>query len=204
MANYIDIDSLYRDRETYPNPADFTIRPSDTLTWYPLRVISRNPPDTKLAAQNLFQSISLLSLIIPYHDEFADLPKLYVDMHCLKYQDTPMIYTIDNKLSTARFVCVPEKIQNDSSGTPVWIHFKGITKDQTFRFYSNETIVFKVFTRTNTVLPLSDPVVDPVSNEVLPLDPNLQVLATFEVVPYLRDGDYAQGIGNYLLNNNSH
>jgi len=195
MSNYLEIDSTYRDRNDYPNPAEFTIPPDQTQTWYPLRRVNQNPPNPKYAARDRFQSITLKLLTIPYSPIYVAEPRMYIDLHSLTYTDAPLIYTIDDHLNNARFACAQEKIQNDEFGNPVWIHYKGLTNDQTYRFKSDEAVYIRVFTRDGVTIPIADTSIPD------PPDPSQQIIVSFEVTPYLRDGDYEHGIGDYLIKN---
>jgi hypothetical protein len=185
MSQFIHLDSVYRDRITYPNPADYELTPSQVATWFPeARDIKANPQNTNTKALEFATDINIQLMTLPYDPALLSFPVLYVDFHSRIYDDRFLIASIDGTQSNARFICVLDKVQNDSTGTPVWCHYKSSIR-QALRFKRNDSVVFRVTTRNGTVLPFwidADP--------ALSADPTKQSLLTLELVPYLRDGRY--------------
>ena len=189
MATFIDLDSMWRDREIYPNPADYQLTPAQIKSWFrtsrTVQAFNSNPSVQPL---DFAVSINIKELTLPYDDSIAGLPRIYVDFHCRKYNDIHLIQAIDGRHSEARFVCKPHNIQNDSNGNPLWIHYT-CNMEQVTRFSRNDMIIFRVTTRDGSVIPNFDTLVPDDA------DPDKQILAVFEITPYLRDGDYGAGEG---------
>lgn len=186
MANLIFLDSYWRDFITYPNPAQYDIPPEQLLGgWFAQsREVRGNPQDPVTRPHEFATDIKLHHLIVPYSVDVVSLPLLILDMHTQPYNDINLIATIDGTLPSARFICPFDKVQNDSTGAPMWIHYKGGIQ-QTLRFKRNGTVTFKVMGRNGETIPI----VDIVPPNTTP-DPNKQILVTFEVIPYIRDADF--------------
>lgn len=184
MSSYFHLDSLFRDRETWPNPANYQLKPDQVGTWYrQARSIRAHPQNPSTNPLEFATSIKLHHLIIPYDAAFANLPVLYIEFRSKRYNDIHLVQSIEGNKADVQFVCINQKIQNDGAGSPLWIHFAS-TMDQVMRFSRGDEIIFKVTTRDGTVLPNQD------TTPPIAADPNKQILATFEVTPYIRDGDY--------------
>lgn len=67
MATYIDLDSVWRDRATYPNPCDYQLLPDQVNTWTKAardtKALPSNPNERPLDFVN---SISLISASLPF------------------------------------------------------------------------------------------------------------------------------------------
>jgi len=188
MATFIDLDSIWRDREVNPNPAEYELRPQQVETWFRgARSVRAHPQNPNLQPLEFATTVNIRYLTVPYTEFLAGIPRLYVDLHTVKYNDIHLIQTIDGRHPTARFICAFDKIQNDAGGEPLWIHY-ACRMEQTMRFKRDDPVVFRVMTRDGSVLPNTDTLVpeDP--------DPNKQILATFEITPYIRDGDYENSL----------
>ncbi|MDB4769404.1 hypothetical protein OAG24_00415 [bacterium] len=184
MSTYFHLDSLFRDRETWPNPASYEVKPDQVATWFrQARSVRAHPQNPSTSPLEFVSSINLHHLIIPYDASFVGLPVLYVEFRSKKYNDIHLVHSIEGNKADVQYVCVLEKIQNDSAGDPMWIHFRS-TMEQVMRFRRGDEIIFKVTTRDGSVLPNVDTLVP------IAADPNKQILATFDVIPYIRDGDY--------------
>lgn len=187
MASYVDLYSLWRDRDTYPNACDFEVLPSQIKHWFKeSREVRAFPQKPNARPLEFVDSITLLSLTLPYDDRLAVLPRLYVDFHSRLYNDQYLLNQIDGKIPNARFICLPERIQYDIDGTtPIWIHYKSHT-DQVMRFNRDDTVTLKVMNPEGIVLPyfIED---DPTEQA----DITQQSLTTFKVIPYIRDNEYS-------------
>lgn len=182
MASFIDVNSLYRDYATHPNPADFTVHGDDQIGWFLTnRRVSSNSKNPAMLSSGFATSIKLESITIPYSDDFAILQRIYVEFRSnTTIGSTGLIQTMQNKVPDAMFACVLDKIQNDSDGNPVWLVWKGIN-DQVMRWDKNKDINFKIMTPTGSTLDIQD---------TDPPDPANQVIAFFRFEPYSIDADY--------------
>lgn len=185
MSQYIDLDSIYRDVETHPNPADYSISPDKLIAWY------RSSRRTRASAQNpstmpadFVTSCKLLNLIIPYQEEFTTIRRLYVDFRSTTSLGmVSLISTIDNTVPDAVFACTFEKNQNDEDGNPVWMHWKGL-HSQVMRFEKDKELKIRIFTSDGNTIPITDSV---------PPDPLKQTSALFEIENFTVDADYRNG-----------
>lgn len=184
MASFIDLDSIFRDREVWPNPADYTLSESQVDTWYKeARSVRAYPQNPNIQPLEFATTLNITYLTIPYTEELASIPRVYIDIHSREYKDIHLISAINGKQPDAKFICSFDKIQFDNNFVPTWIHYK-CDMEQTMRFRRGDPITFKVMTRNGNVLPNGDTLVPDVA------DPNKQILCTLAVTPYIRDGDY--------------
>ena len=183
MSNFIHLDSLYRDREEYPNENDYQVTPQQVETWIkPPRAVRAFPANPNLQPLEFMTTVNICGFITPYSDELAALPVIYVNVRSLLYDDQFLIYTINGKHNEIKFVCIIDKVQFDNNGNPIWIHWKTSGMVQTMRFRRGYPIIFRITTRSGDVLPQTDNPPDQ------PPNPSQQTLITFEIVPYIRDG----------------
>ena len=188
MANFIDLDSIWRDRETYPNENNYEVGPSQVETWYKTaRAVRALPQNPNILPLEFATTINIKYLTLPYSDTLFELPRVYINFRAKRYSDIHLINAIDGKQADSKFVCVPDKIQEDKNGNPLWIHYK-CHMEQTMRFVRGEPVVFQILTRDGSILPQLDANV--------PNNPNpiKQSLCTFEVTPLIRDGDYSADV----------
>lgn len=189
MATFFDLDSVYRDKETWPNPNYFELNPSEISTWHPNpRMVRKIADDPNSRPREFVVTMNIKDLTLPWTQDIAPLPRVYVDFHSKLYNDTHFMNTINGVHKFAKFVCIPDKVQNDENGDPAWIHFKS-DMEQIMRFERKYPIVFKVTTRSEDVLPNPD---TPPGDEA---DPTKQTLCTLEMTSYIRDNDYS----NHLI-----
>lgn len=105
MSNFIHLDSSYRDREDYPNPADFTVNVANMQTgWYREARRVRAVASTQPRVLEAVTSLNIVDLMIPYYESFTREPVLYMDIHSENENDTPVIATMNATVNTARFV----------------------------------------------------------------------------------------------------
>lgn len=183
MSSYIDLDSTVRDFETYPNPAEYRLSPDKLIGWSSfsrrVRSIAPNPSTQPL---NFATSVSLLNIIVPFDEDFVTIPRLYVDFRTSStLGSSNLISQIDGRNPDAIFVCVFERIQNNSISDPIWIHYRCLNNEQVMHIKKNHEVNFRVFTSDGNTLPIVD---------TDPPDPFKQVYATFSLKPYVIDGDY--------------
>lgn len=186
MASYVDLDSIWRERESYPNENDYQLLPAQVKTWVKqnrtVTSTSRNPGMRPL---EFAVTIEIKYLALPYTADLMAYPRVYVNFRSRNYDDIRLIDCIDGKHPDAKFVCSFDKIQYDSLNNPVWIHYKSGMK-QTMRFERGQPVVFQVCGRNDIPLPQQDtpPSQDP--------DPLKQTLCTFEIKPYEIDGEFSE------------
>lgn len=185
MATFVDLDSFERDRETYPNPNDYQLQVQQIKTWNRAsRSVRAFPQNPNIEPKEFVTTINIRYMTLPYSDAVAALPRIYVNFVSRTYKDINLIQTINGIHSDAKFICVPDRIQEDpNTGNPIWIHYK-CSMEQTMRFKRDDPILVQFTTRSGDVLPNTDTLVPN------PPDPNQQTLITFELTPYIRDGDY--------------
>jgi len=189
MATFIDLDSIKRDREVYPNPNDYELRPYQVKTWFRAsRTVRAFPQNPNTEPLEFVTTVNIKHMSLPYSARLAALPRIYVEFRSRSYKDIHLIQTIDGIHSDVQFVCVPDRIQDDpTSGNPAWIHYK-CHMEQTMRFKRDDTILLRFTTRSETVLPNTDTLIPD------PPNPAQQTLITFELTPYIRDSDYTNSM----------
>jgi len=184
MASFIDLDSTWRDRTMFPNENKYELTPKQVVSWTKkARTVRAFPEDPALRPLEFVTTINLKYLTLPYTDLLSTIPRIYINFSSREYKDTRLINTIDGRLPESKFICQFDKVQSDSLGNPIWIHYK-CEMEQTMRFKRDDTIILELTSRDGNTLPQNDnpPDQDP--------NPDVQTLLTFEVTPYIRDGDY--------------
>jgi hypothetical protein len=190
MASFLDLDSTYRDREQFPNPAQYTVPPEQSEVWFSqARIVNEVGSVSPVLPMDFATNIKLLMLTIPYTaSSTAIYPVLYVDMHCSFYNDSRLISCINGNHAGDRFVCQFNQIINNSSNAATWIQYK-CDMTQTIRFKRNDTIFFQISNNLGQVLAITDTLPPSGPN---PLE---QTFATFSITPYLRDYRYTSANG---------
>jgi hypothetical protein len=201
MATFTDLDSTYRNRNTYPNPANYTVEDSQVRAWsVNPRTVSANSARPGSRALEFVESIDVERFILPYTDvtyvnklgvtitvPLADIQRVYLDVHTSRYNDQGLISTIDNKNTKAKFMFVQDKIQEDTLGNPRWIHYK-CKMNQVMRFARNEPIIINIMQELGYTIVIPDAGIDP--------DPLMQTYIMLKITPYFRDGGFNNsGIG---------
>ena len=194
MANYYAIESIRRNRDEFPNPAEFTVEASQTQGWFKsarqVRPVGQNPQTMSL---DFASAIEVKQVITPYY--VSDPPPsppysyLYLDIHSPTYNDQYLINTISGANRDARFILIRDKIIYNSAGKPTWILWTS-PMEQVLRFKRNDPLVFRLFTPNGITLPLIDNKPEP--NE------SVQIMALLGVTPYSRDGNYDNHLLQYL------
>lgn len=189
MSSYIDLDSIFRDREQFPNENSYHLTVDQVKSWVTFaRTVRPFPQNPSTSPLEFATSVNIRYLTLPYSEELAEFPRVYINFRSRLYKDIHLIDTINGTHPDAKFICIPDRIQNDRNGDPLWIHYK-CTMEQVMRFRRGEEIFFEITTRSGDVLPQQDTDV--------PTDPEpiKQTLCTLEITPYLKDGSY----DNHLL-----
>ena len=201
MSNYFAIESIRRNRDEFPNPAEFTVEASQTQGWFrsarQVRALGQNPQTMSL---DFVSAIEVKQVITPFHipDPPPNPPSptpsnpysyLYLDIHSPTYNDQYLINTISGVNRDARFLLIRDKIIFDNSGKPTWILWNS-PMEQVLRFKRNDPLVFRLFTPDGITLPLIDKGSEP--------DKKVQIVALLGVTPYSRDGNYDNHLLQYL------
>lgn len=125
--------------------------------------------------------------------QLLEFPRIYLDMHTLRYNDPRCIQTIGGILADAKFVFGIDKVQYTDKLQPIWIHYKS-HGEQVIRFKRDEPISIRFMTRDGTTIPFFD---EP--DITVPTNPSKQSLITFSNTPYLRDNDYSNHVTDPLM-----
>lgn len=207
MSTQIHVDSTWRNRNEYPNPAEFIISIDMINSWRTVdRTVQPVRPHNKMQATNMLHTVKLLNLTIPnvavantitnatlQGSKFVttttiavmDAPFIYVSLHSADMvNDSRLVNTLEGgrnsynrTLKDAVFVAYYDKTQNN------WIQYK-TNMLQSYRLDTTKELKFRLFDNTGQTLQLTD--TSP------PTYPNgaVQVNAVFEVTPYIRDDRY--------------
>jgi len=185
MSNHVFLDSLHRDRETYPSEFFYVTEPEQLFGFFrKARTVAPYSNPVLGTPMEFVSSIRIHQLTIPYHADFHAYPVLFVDIHAEKYNDNHLVSSLNGTLRDATFICQFASVQNDSGGVPTWIHYK-CGMEQVMRYKRDDPVFIRIFSRGGGTLPQQD-TVSPVAS-----DPLLQTLIHFEVTPYTRDASYS-------------
>ena len=185
MASYIDLDSYYRDRDSYPNENDYYVQPEQVKNWVKQpRTTSSTSRGPQMRPLEFAVTIKIISIAVPYSVDIASFPRIYVDFRSQTYDDTRLIDCIDGRLPDSKFICNFDKIQYNSANVPTWIHYK-CRMEQTMRFERGQPVFLRITGRSGIVLPQQDN--PPEDNP----DPTKQTLVTFRITPYDIEGDFS-------------
>jgi len=67
MATFIDLDSVWRERQTYPNPCDYQLLPSQIASWPRAgRDVNSLPKNPNERPHDFVTSINMLTVTLPY------------------------------------------------------------------------------------------------------------------------------------------
>ena len=201
MSTVILLDSKDRDRSVSPNQANFTVNANQTAGWPDLsREVVCVRPCARKEVCNPFFSVKLLWLQLPgttTNASGANLvdnePYIYIRISDTRNPTRRAIKTIGNVSSDAVFAATFTKYQGAGNE---WATY-GSIQNQPLKLASYKPeLEFRVFTREGTpAIPLTSPqnnTVIPPADTPLPglIDPTVQISAMFELVPYIRDGEY--------------
>ncbi len=186
MASFVSMDSIYRDRDQFPNENTYELFPSQVELWYKQpRTSSATARNPGTRPQEFCVTMSLHTLVIPYSAAVAGFPIVYVNFQSTKYRDVHLINVPFGEHSDDKFVCEFDKIQYDSEGAPMWIHYK-CTMRQVLRYENGQPVIFRITSRSGDVLPQQD-----TTQPVAP-DANKQTLAVIEILPFEIDGSFSE------------
>jgi hypothetical protein len=197
MSTFFHVDSTWRDRTEFANPA-FFITPLEVTKDFVTsdRTVVAVKQHNEMLITNMSHSIRLHQLVLPYNmggtigTTFSDItPFVYVsfrNVSGMMYSDKKLINTLNNgvnydtgvSLKDAVFVAYFEKNQGNFS------YYK-CHMLQTYRMDLRNAFAFRVFTNTGKTIPIMTDTTPPT-----PLNPLAQVNALFEVVPYAREERY--------------
>ena len=153
MSTFIDLDSIWRDRDVYPNENNYELEPKQVDTWFKsarsVRAFPQNPSTQPL---EFATTINIKYLTLPYSETLSEFPRIYVNFRSKRYKDIHLINAIDGKQPTAKFICNFDRIQTDRNGNPLWIHYR-CNMEQTMRFERGEPAIFQVTTRVQQIRP---------------------------------------------------
>lgn len=297
MSTFIDLDSVWRDRQAYPNPCNYELTPDQVDTWVKsVREVRALPQNANERPLDFVSSISVVNLTLPFprielyaprlitissisfgvltsigHDlttgdilmtsspgyalstgiqrnieyhvivlspdtfslelipgtsalslinstgimlemavidnplspnsnyeqvttnwrsglKLLEFPRIYLDFHSRRYNDTRFLKTIKGVLADAKFVLTIDKTQFDDSLAPKWLHYKSCG-EQVMRFKRDEPVVFTVMSRDGTTIPFFIE-----SDLEVPTNPNKQTMLTVMCTPYLRDAIFSNHV----------
>ena len=144
MSTFIVLDSSYRDRQQYPNPANYVVNDTQMSSWFlqgrSIRAFPAEIPNRQL---EFVSTIKLLHFVLPYSITLSNIPIIYVDIHTQKYKDRSLVSTISNSQPLVKFVCEFDKYQFNNAMQPVWIHYK-CNMSQVMRFSRKSPLTFAV------------------------------------------------------------
>ena len=104
MATFVDLDSMWRDREMYPNPSDYQLTPNQVESWFrSARTIRAFPANPSTQPLDFTMSVNIKHLTLPYDDRIVNLPRIYVDFHSRRYNDIHLIQTIEGRTPRRSF-----------------------------------------------------------------------------------------------------
>ena len=297
MATFIDLDSFWRDRQSYPNPCDYQLTPEQIATWTKsVREVRALPQNANERPLDFVSAINLLGVTFPFprielfanrlivvdsitnSDTFNTLsshglavgdivmtsspgyafsngvgrnieyhmvniisptafqvsllpggavqsfingtgleltlavigdpadptsdyvsvttanndaiqlltfPRIYADIHSIRYNDPRCLRTIGGILADAKWVLCIDKIQYDDNLQPRWIHYRS-HGEQVMRFKRDDPLFIRFMTRDGTTIPFfTEP------DLTIPTNPDKQTLLTIDNTPYLRDAIFA-------------
>lgn len=202
MSIYIDLNSSLRTISTYPNPFDYMVESTQVATWSPevrtVVAVSTVPKDEKVLSFS--EAIEIEGCTIPYAPiqytnasgtvvttHTADLRHININVYSMKYNDSRLVYSMDDSLIKVQFALHREQIQVDSTGNPAWLYFKTRQMDQVMRWAKNDPI--RITFSQEQGFPIS--IINPTNNPVISGDPANQNWLLLELTPYFRDSNYS-------------
>lgn len=189
MATVIHLDSIMRDRYSYPNPAAYTVDDGGVASWSTRPVLVRSTPaDRRVLPADMIKSVRVTNIRTPYAAALLAEPLLYLNLHTIDHRGDGIINTIDGFNSDARFILSRGEIISDAASVPRWIAWYA-SGERTYPFSFGKPIALRFFLRTGTDVLFVDA---PPGSEP---DPLAQTYVTLEVMPISRDGDYTDGAG---------
>jgi hypothetical protein len=192
MSDFLYIDSSFRDRGTFPNPASFVMPGNKSGLYKQPRQVRALSAANQPSMQIFSYSIRPHTLIIPYTAANTNFPQLFVDFHGKTYNDINLIASQDGKCSDIRFVFDQQGIHYNSSNEPLYIKFYS-QMEQVMRFKKDDDLTFKVYSDVNgTLLENGD---NPIPAA---LNPIKQIKVTMQITAYIHDGDYSNHMAGMI------
>ncbi len=190
MANYIVLESEFRDRFEYPNPAQFIVKASQLTGWFrTARTVRAHPQMPLTKPLGFVSSVDVIHVITPYNANLVTSAQLFMDIHSVStMNDRYLVNAIEGRHRDARFVLILDKIQFDENGDPNRILWKS-GMEQVLRIKYDAELFFRLFTKEDVTVAIAD-----TSPPDAP-DPAMQIFVLLAITPYSRDGDY----DNHLL-----
>lgn len=208
MSTHIHVESIWRDRGIYSNPAEFTIPNEVVKKWKTTnRTVQAVRPHHKMQTTNIKHNVDLKHLTLPYDFGGATssgaievLPYVYVQFNSVVHSDKRLLNTMEEgrvvnqtldlsgnlvvtSLKDATFIAHYDKVQESSDSVKRWIHYKS-HMTVTMRIDVDSEIEFRVFSPDGKTLPIYD------NDTSTNINRYRQVSALFEITPYVRDGDF--------------
>lgn len=147
MAYYIELDSATRNRHMYANPHKYQVEPGQVKTW------SQSTFGTQDTER---MSVRVVNVIIPYVAALKSEPRLYLDVHSVNRDDLFKVNCMDGNHRRAKFVLIQDKIQDNSAGSPAWMHFKTGDMAQVLRIQRGGPLAIEIFDRDGTTVSGND------------------------------------------------
>lgn len=191
MADYVHLDSTYRDRQQYPNPFNYVVSATKCSGWckQPRQVKALGGPQP--STQEFAVSIRPLEMTLPYSTAMTSVPYVYVDVHGKTYNDENLVRSINDSIKPVRFVFTNPSVQYDNNGVGKWIRFYS-SMEQVMRFKRDDDLVVKIMDRS------LNPFANPDNAIPNPLNPLAQTYLTFCLTPYIRDASFTNQNANFI------
>lgn len=188
MSDHILLHSYFRDRENFPNPADYVIPAEQTFNW--VKFIPQTIPFHRTRKDRPLEfksTVKLHYIITPYLDQLTQYSHIFLDFHSTDYNDQNIVRQINGKNPDARFVARFESIQqviNGGVGTNTYIRWSS-GMEQVMRLSRQREYIVRIFDHSGQTLQLTD--------TLPPNDPTLtsQTTINLEMKPFVLDGEFA-------------
>lgn len=185
MGTPIHLDSIFRNREVYPNEHEYDLLPEQVTTWFATpRNIRSDSDNPSKVPKEFATTVHITDMTLPYTTATADMIRVYVNFETIKYRDKYLISTINGTHSDIKFICVRSGIVVDNANNPIAVSFVG-TFEQTMRFARGHPVTLSIRDRFGATLPQQDTSVPVAPN------PLAQTVISFQTTPYIRDADYS-------------
>lgn len=184
MSTYLDLNSLFRDRESYPSVFDYQVTAEQIKSFYSQpRTTAPVAPKGKRPLE-FVTSIRLNQMILPFDQTLSNQALLYVDIHPVNKDSINLISTMNNNVKDAKFNVSFSHIQMDPiSGIPLWMHYRCNMSEQVMRWDRDHPLSLRIFDEVGKTVTIAVPDPKPPANP----DPFKQSKLLFELTPYQRD-----------------
>jgi hypothetical protein len=114
MSTFIDLDSVWRDRQAYPNPCDYQLTPDQVDTWVKSsREVRALPQNANERPLDFVTSINVVNLTVPYPRIELYAPRI---IHISSITTGVMTTVDDHNLTTGDIVMTSSPGYGTSSG----------------------------------------------------------------------------------------